>query len=254
MAIENGDFIKLDFTSKIKETGDVFDSTNEEVAKEAGIFVEKKEYGPIPIIVGGKHLLKVIDEAIIGMDVGESKEIEVSPEDGFGKRDHDLIQIIPMKEFKRQGMTPHVGMQITLEGQKGRILTINGGRVRVDFNHELAGKTLDYSIVISDIIEGDEEKIKSMIQLHYSYPNMDLDKTEIKIDGDKVSIKLDELTRFDQKPYMDITFARYNIAKDIWTNMDFEKVEFVDEFEKRIEEDEDQSSEDKVSDDKKSEE
>ena len=47
-----------------------------------------------------------------------------------------------------------------------------------------------------------------MIQLHYAYPNMDLDKTEIKIEGDKVSIKLDEITRFDQKSYMDVTFAR----------------------------------------------
>lgn len=245
MAIKNGDFVKLEFTGKIKETGDVFDTTNEEVAKEAGILVENKEYGPIPIVVGGNHLLKAIDEAVIDMDVGDSKEIEVSPKDGFGERDPNLIQLIPMKEFKKQGMTPHVGMELTAEGQKGRVLTINGGRVKVDFNHDLAGKTLEYSIVISDIIEDDEEKIKSMIQLHYSYPNMDLDKTEIKIDGDKVSIKLDEITRFDQKSYMDVTFARFRIAKDIWDNMDFEKVEFVDEFEKKIEEGEEQDSDNK---------
>ena len=61
-------------------------------------------------------------------------------------------------------------------------------------------------------------------------------KTEIKIDGDKVSIKLDEITRFDQKSYMDVTFARFRISKDIWDNMDYEKVEFVDEFEKKVEE------------------
>ena len=245
MAIENGDFIRLEFTGKIKETGDVFDTTNEEVANEAGIFVEKKEYGPIPIIVGGNHLLKAIDEAVIGMNAGESKDIEVSPEDGFGERNPDLIQLIPMKEFKKQGMNPYVGMELTAEGQKGRVLTISGGRVRVDFNNELAGKTLEYSIVVSEIIEGDEEKIKSMIQLHYSYPNMDFDKTEIKIDGDKVSIKLDEITRFDQKSYMDVTFARFRIAKDIWDNMDFEKVEFADEFEKKEEE---ESEEQKDSD------
>ena len=61
MAIKNGDFIKLEFTGKIKETGDVFDTTNEEIAKESGILVENKEYGPIPIVVGGNHLLKAID-------------------------------------------------------------------------------------------------------------------------------------------------------------------------------------------------
>jgi len=243
MAIKDGDFIKLEFTGKIKETGDVFDTTNEEVAEETGILVENKEYGPIPIVVGGNHLLKAIDEAVIGMDVGQSKEIEVSPEDGFGERDPQLIQLIPMREFKKQGMKPYVGMELTSEGQKGRVLTINGGRVKVDFNNDLAGKTLEYNFVIADIIEDDEEKIKSMIQLHYSYPNMDLDKTEIKIDGDKVSIKLDEITRFDQKSYMDVTFARFRIAKDIWDNMDFEKVEFLDEFEKKIDEGEEEAEE-----------
>jgi peptidylprolyl isomerase/FKBP-type peptidyl-prolyl cis-trans isomerase SlyD len=253
MAIKNGDFVKLEFTGKFKENGDVFDTTNEEIAKESGIFVEDKEYGPLPIVVGGNHLLKAMDEAIIGMDIGESKEVEVSPEGGFGKRDSNLIKLIPMKEFKKQGMNPHVGMEITSEGHKGKILNITGGRVRVDFNHKLAGKTLVYSMVISDIIKEDEEKIKSMIQLHYAYPGMDLDKTEIKINGDKVSIKLDEVTRFDQKPYMDITMARFKIAKDIWDNMDFEKVEFLDEFEKKIEEGE-KITEDQPSDDKDNEE
>ncbi|KZX17268.1 FKBP-type peptidyl-prolyl cis-trans isomerase SlyD [Methanobrevibacter cuticularis] len=237
MAIKNGDFVRLEFTGKIKETGDIFDTTSEEVALEAGIFVENKDYGPIPIIIGGNHLLKAIDEAVIGLEKGDTKEIEVTPENGFGKRDTSLIQLVPMKEFKKQGMNPYVGMELNSDGNKGRVLTINGGRVKVDFNHELAGKNLEYSVVITDIIEDDEEKIKSMIQLHYSYPNMDLDKTEIKIDSDKVSIKLDEITRFDQKSYMDVTFARFRISKDIWDHMDFEKVEFVDEFEKKVEED-----------------
>jgi len=249
MAIKNGDFVRLEFTGKIKETGDVFDTTNEEIATEAGILVENKDYGPIPIIIGGKHLLKAIDERIIGMDVGDSKEIEISPEDGFGERNPDLIQLVPMREFKKQGMTPYVGMELTAEGQKGRVLTISGGRIKVDFNHELAGKTLEYSVVITEIIEDDEEKIKSMIQLHYAYPNMDYDKTEINIDGDKVTIKLDEITRFDQKSYMDVTFARFRIAKDIWDNMDFEKVEFVDEFEKKIEEGEEEPSDNDSKDD-----
>lgn len=241
MAIKNGDFVRLEFNGKIKETGDIFDTTNEELAKEAGVFVENKDYGPIPIVIGGKHLLKAMDEGVIGMEEGESKKISITPENGYGERKSDLIQLIPMKEFKRQGMTPYVGMELTLEGHSGRILTISGGRVKVDFNHELAGKNLEYDVVISEIIDNDEEKIKSMIQLHYSYKNMDLDKTVIKIDGDKVSITLDELTRFDQKSYTDITFARYRIAKDIWNNMDFEKVEFVDEFEKKEEEDEESS-------------
>ena len=61
MPIENGDFVKINFTGKIDETGDIFDTTYEEVAQEAGIAVENKEYTPIPIIVGGNHLLTAIE-------------------------------------------------------------------------------------------------------------------------------------------------------------------------------------------------
>ena len=221
MAIKEGDFVRLNFTGKIKETDEVFDTTSEDIAEEAGILVENKIYGPIPIIVGGNHLLKAIDEAIIGTEAGEAIHVSVTPENGFGQRNSNLIQLIPMKEFKKQGMTPVRGMKITADAGTGKIISVNGGRVKVDFNHELAGKNLEYDVSVVEVIEEDEEKIKSMIELHYSYPNMDLDKTEIKIDGDKVSIKLDEITRFDQKSYMDVTFARFRISKDIWDNMDY---------------------------------
>ena len=236
MAIQDGDFVRVEFTGKIKETDEIFDTTSEDIAEEAGIFVDNKQYGPIPIIVGGNHLLPAIDEAILGTEAGESVHVSVTPENGFGQRDSSLIQLIPMKEFKKQGMTPVRGMKISAENGTGKIISVNGGRVKVDFNHELAGKNLEYDVTVVEVIEEDEEKIKSMIELHYSYPNMDLDKTEIKIDGDTVSIKLDEITRFDQKTYMDVTFARFRISKDIWDNMDYEKVQFVDEFEKVVEE------------------
>ena len=138
-----------------------------------------------------------------------------------------------MREFKKQGFKPVPGMRITSEGQNGKVLTVSGGRVKVDFNHELAGKHLTYNVKVEEIVADDDEKVKSMIQLHYGYPNMDIDKTEVEFDGNTVNITLDEITRFDQKPYMDVTLARFRIAKDIWENMDVDKVQFVDTFEKK---------------------
>ena len=93
-------------------------------------------------------------------------------------------------------------------------------------------------------LSNDEDKVKSMVQLHYAYPNMDIDKTEVNFDDDTVSIKLDEITRFDQKSYMDVTLQRFRIAKDLWDNMDVSKVQFVDTFEKKdTESNEDEESE-----------
>jgi len=71
-----------------------------------------------------------------------------------------------------------------------------------------------------------------------------LDKTEISIDDGVVSIQLDEMAKFDQQSYMDITFARFRIAKDIWENIDeVTKVNFVDAFEKREESSDDEEDE-----------
>ncbi|MBR0270670.1 MAG: peptidylprolyl isomerase [Methanobrevibacter sp.] len=236
MAIKDGDFVRVNFTGKIKENDEVFDTTYDEIAQEAEIFDENKTYKPIPIVVGGNHLLPAIEEEIVGLEAGERKTVEVESDDAFGPRDPKAIQLIPMKEFKKQGMTPYPGMRISAEGGEGRILTVNGGRVKVDFNHPLAGKDLIYDVEVTEIIEDNEEKIKSMIELHYANPNVDLEKTEISIEDGVVSIQLDEMAKFDQQSYMDITFARFRIAKDIWENIEeVTKVNFVDAFEKREE-------------------
>ena len=236
MAIDNGDFVRVNFTGKIKDTDEVFDTTYDEIAQEAGIFEENKTYKPIPIVVGGNHLLPAIEEAIKGLEAGETKHIEVDSDNAFGPRNPKLIQLVPMKEFKRQGMNPFPGMRIQSEGSNGKVLTVNGGRVKVDFNHELAGKDLIYDVEVTEVIEDEADKIKSMIELHYSNPNVDVEKTEIDIVDGVANIKLDEMSKFDQQSYMDITFARFRIAKDIWDNIEgITKVNCVDEFEKREE-------------------
>ena len=244
MAIKDGDFVRVNFTGKIKENDEVFDTTYDEIAQEAEIFDENKTYKPIPIVVGGNHLLPAIEKEIVGLEAGERKTVEVDSDNGFGPRDPKAIQLIPMKEFKKQGMTPYPGMRRQAAGGEGRILTVNGGRVKVDFNHPLAGKDLIYDVEVTEIIEDNEEKIKSMIELHYSNPNVDLEKTEISIEDGVVDIQLDEMAKFDQQSYMDITFARFRIAKDIWENIEeVTKVNFVDAFEKREESDDEEDEE-----------
>lgn len=231
MAINNGDFVKVNFTGKIKDTGDIFDTTYEEVATEEGFNTSSRKYEPIPIIVGSKHLLPAIEDEIEGLDAGDKKTVEIACEDAFGKRDSSNVQLIPMKEFKKQGITPVPGMPISFGELTGKVLTVSGGRVRVDFNHELAGKDLIYDVEIVEIIEDDEDKVKSMIALHNTNPNVNIDNFEIDFDGEEVNVHMDELSKFDQKSLMDVSLERFKIAKDICDNMDYSKVNFIDSFE-----------------------
>ncbi|WJI09783.1 peptidylprolyl isomerase [Methanobacterium sp. CWC-01] len=248
MPVKKGDFIRLDYTGRIQETNEVFDTTNQEVAEKEEIITEGKAYGAIPIVVGGGHILPALDDAVEGMEAGEEKNVDVSPEDGFGKRDSNLLQMVPMREFKKQGIKPQVGMAITSEGHTGIIRTVSGGRVTVDFNHELAGKNLEYQVKVEEIIEDDTEKVKAMIQLHYPNPNLDPEKHTVLVEDGKVVIYMDEMAKFDQqRSYMDITLARFRIARDIHENMDnVSKVEFVDVFEKKEEVEEEEEVPEKL--------
>lgn len=239
MAVKEGDFIRINYTGKVQETGEIFDTTGEEIAEEAGLKTENKVFGAIPIAVGVGHVLKGLDKGLIGMEVGEKKEIEVAPEDGFGLRDPKLLQLIPMREFQKQNMKPQVGMTITREGQPGKIRSISGGRVTVDFNHEFAGKTLVYDVEVEKIIEDDLEKVYGIIELQYPNPNMKPEDHEVKIEEDQVMIYLSEMAKFDNQ----VTYAKFRIARDIWDNMGINRVEFVDVFEKKVAEEEKEEAE-----------
>lgn len=239
MAIKEGDFIRLNYTGKVQETGEVFDTTNEEVAEKEGLKTENKTYGAIPIAVGTGHILKGLDASIVGMEAGEAKTIEVKPEDAFGVRDPKLMQLIPMAEFKRQNMKPQIGMNITLEGHTGKIRSISGGRVTVDFNHEFAGKTLVYDVEVEKIIEDEMEKVNGIIELQYPNPNIKPEDNEVKLEDDKVMIYLSEMAKFDNQ----VTYAKFRIARDIWDNMGIKRVEFVDVFEKKVNTEEEKTEE-----------
>lgn len=188
--VEKGDVIRLHYTGRIKETGEIFDTTFEEVAKEASIYKEKGVYGPVPIAVGAGHVLRGLDEQLEGLEVGKKYEIEIPPEKGFGKRDPRLIKVFTLGQFRRQGITPFPGMPIEIESEgrklKGRILTVSGGRVRVDFNHPYAGKHLVYEVEVIEKVEDPIEKVKAMIELRL--PQVDHEKVVIEVGEKDVNV------------------------------------------------------------------
>ena len=200
--VEKGDVIRLRYTGRIKETGEIFDTTEEEIAKKAGIYKENGVYGPVPIAVGAGHVIKGLDEALEGLEVGKKYEIEVPPEKGFGKRDPKLIKTFTLGQFRRQGIIPFPGMPVEIETEsgrklKGKVLTVSGGRVRVDFNHPYAGKHLIYEVEIVEKIEDPIEKVKAMIELRL--PKVDANKVVIEVGEKDVVVDftpvLDEVDR-----------------------------------------------------------
>jgi FKBP-type peptidyl-prolyl cis-trans isomerase SlyD len=227
MVLNEGDFVKVRYTGRIKETGVVFDTTSEEVAKKEGIYDEKVTFKSQPIVIGAGHVLKGLDEALVGAEVGEEKTVEIPPEKGYGQRDPKLIKVVPIKEFKRQGMTPVPGMRIEAEGRVGKVQSVGAGRVRVDFNYELAGKVLAYEVAVEEKINKTEEKIRHLLELHFkSIPPND---HEIHLEDKTAVVVLPENAKFAKEAQL----AKLLVSKDVFQFMeDLDGVEFREVYER----------------------
>jgi len=162
--MKKGDFVRINFIGRIKDTGEIFDLTYEDIAKKEGIYNEKIVYKPVPVVVGEGFVIKGLDDALLKMKVGEKKKIVIKPEDAFGERNPDLMRIFPISFFEEQKISPKPGMVIDFSGMKGKIQSVSGGRVRVDFNNPLAGRELEYEVEIVSKIEKPEEKIKAIFE------------------------------------------------------------------------------------------
>ncbi|HDM22478.1 MAG TPA: peptidylprolyl isomerase [Methanomicrobia archaeon] len=164
--MQKGDFVEIDYVAKIAETDQVFDTTMEDKARKYKIYKENFKYEPIRVVVGAEYVIKGMDEALFKMNVGEEKTIEVPPEKGFGRRDPKLIVKVPLREFRKHNITPKPGIRIEINGRWATVRNVNSGRVNLDFNHFLAGKTLIYDIKINSKIEDIHEKIKILMKLN----------------------------------------------------------------------------------------
>ncbi len=166
MKLEKNDFIEIEFTAKIKEGG-VFDSNIPEELKKLNPDYLPEQAKPFIFSLGQDMFLKGVDDFLIGKNPEKFPiefKIELNPENGFGKRNSKLVQLMPIKVFHQQKLNPVPGVPFNFDGKIGKVLSVSGGRVIVDFNNPLAGKELIYEIKILRKINDLNEKIKSFIE------------------------------------------------------------------------------------------
>lgn len=161
--MKDGDFVSVDYVGRVKGTNEIFDLTMEDVAKKEDAYNPKIKYKPVTLIVGGGFILRGLDDALKDMKVGEHKTFEVAPDKAFGERKDEMVKPMPLARFKEQRIEPFPGAVINIGELRGRIVSVDGGRVKVDFNHPLAGKTLVYDFEVKAAVEKPEEKIKSIV-------------------------------------------------------------------------------------------
>jgi FKBP-type peptidyl-prolyl cis-trans isomerase 2 len=181
MALKEKDFIEIEFTGKIQD-GEVFDSNIQEEIKKADL---KTKAEPFAFSLGQGMFLKGVDEFLIGKEPGKTYDIKLEAKDAFGVRDTGLIRVIPMSAFKQHNLNPFPGAVFNFDGRLAKVLSVSGGRVRIDFNNLLAGKDVEYKVKILRKVDDINEKAKAFINFLF---RKDLG-FEISEKGKKITIK-----------------------------------------------------------------
>jgi len=241
MPFEEGDFVLIDYTLKVKETGQVIDTTLEDVAKEIGLQAGGT-YEPMLVVIGAGWVLDSLERRLREMEVGQEATIELPPEEAYGPRDPEKVVRILARRLSEKGIRLRVGERVRADLIRdalperlrdkitrpwGVIRAVGSGRAHVDFNHPLAGKTLVYEVVVRRKIDDPVEKVRALI--HRRLPLVSAEGFGIEMGEKEVVIKVPE----DAFYVEGIQIIKRGIANDVMRFLpNVELVRFVEEFKK----------------------
>lgn len=209
MALQKGDFILIDYVAKVKETNEVFDTTSEETAKKERLYKEGEIYEPKLVVVGEGWVLKALDEGLTTMEIGKTTSVEISPDKAFGERDPEKVRRVSLKHLTAKGVTPTLGMRVEYNDKVATVRAVGAGRVLLDFNPSLAGKTLNYELTVQKKLETISEKISALT--HRRILAVEENKFKFTIRAKAVNVEMPE-----EAFYLEgIQVAKRGIATDI---------------------------------------
>ena len=136
-----GDTVKVHYTGRLDD-GTVFDTS--------------ADGDPLQFTIGSGQIIPGFEQAVVGMNPGESKTVKIPAEDAYGQRREDLIIEVEKSQLP-EGLKPEVGLQLQSRQPDGRIVVLTiadmtESHVTLDANHPLAGKDLTFEIQLVEII------------------------------------------------------------------------------------------------------
>lgn len=187
MTFNKGSLILIDYTAKVKDSTEIFDTTIEEDAKKHSIHEQNVKYQPKLVSIGevSYPVLKGLDEALAKTTVGDKLTVEVTPDKGFGERDSGKVRMIPTRKLGEDAEKVSVGDTIEVDNKRGIIRFIGSGRVQIDYNHRYAGKTILYDVNVVKSLDSPNDKVdgilKNRLPLEDSKITFELKDKEVNI-------------------------------------------------------------------------
>ena len=224
LTFQKGTLVLIDYTAKVKDSNEIFETTREADAKSASTYDANIKYQPRLISVGESWVLKGLDDALSNTKVGDKLSIEVPPEKGFGIRDPSKVRMIPLRKLGEDAEKVSVGDTIELDDRTGIVRFIGSGRVQVDFNHRFAGKTIVYDLNVIKSLETDQDKILGLLKRRFP---IEESKIKFEIKGIEVDVNIPEEAMMMEG----LQVIKRAIANEIFKFVTkLEKVNFIDTY------------------------
>ncbi len=145
--IESDSVVTVHYTGTLPD-GEVFDSS--------------RDKDPMTFLIGHRNMIPGFEEELMGAAVGETRNFTLPPERAYGERDDEALQQVSRDQFP-EDMDIKPGMMMAAQTDQGpipfTISEINGDQITIDFNHQMAGKTLTFNVEILDIRNATPDEI-----------------------------------------------------------------------------------------------
>ena len=185
-AVNKGDFIMVEMTGRADETGEIIDTSDEELAREEGVYDEGRTYGPKLVIVGDGYVLRGLDQRLPGVPFDEETDIEIPAAEAFGERNPDNVQTIPYRILRSKGVNPVIGAELEIDGRQAIVRSVGAGRVQVDYNHPLAGRKIVYKLRVTENVTDEKKKMEALIGRRF----LGIDTGEFKLRKTKKKLRI----------------------------------------------------------------
>jgi peptidylprolyl isomerase len=185
-AVNKGDFIMVEMTGRTDETGEIIETTDEELAQKEGVHDEGRTYGPRLVIVGDGYVLRGLDQRLPGVPFDEETDIEIPAAEAFGERDPANVQMIPYRILRSKGVNPVIGAELEIDGRQAIVRSVGAGRVQVDYNHPLAGRKIVYRLKVTENVTDEKKKMEALIGRRF----LGIDTGEFKLRKTKKKLRI----------------------------------------------------------------
>ncbi len=243
--MKKGDIVRLNITGSYAANGDVFETTDEETAREKGLWHEGHTYKPKVYIIGGESTdyPTGLELDLLKAKPGDKRELTLEAKDAFGSHNPLLVETISARELVRQGIEPEVGASVTRRNKTGHIAGVFGGRVRVDYNHPLAGKGLKYEYEVVSLADNAEDKVAAVIDLHYGRS----EEFRVHVKGKEAEVTVPDVCKFDQA----WATQKLRVVIDLREHAKIDTVRYIEEYvRKQADDDGEEKADDKAADEK----